>query len=101
MTAPDPQIEAHVLVVDDDSRIRDLLGRFLRKSGYLVTTARDAAQARRLLTGLDFDLIVLDVMMPGEDGFALTRHLRRLQAYINVNAPKIVRNGNTKTILEK
>lgn len=69
--------EAHILVVDDDARIRELLGRFLRKSGYLVTTAGDAAKARRLLTGLDFDLIVLDVMMPGEDGVALTRALRR------------------------
>lgn len=73
MTAPD----LHILVVDDDERIRMLLRRFLQKSGYLVTTARDAAQARRLLAGLDFDLIVLDVMMPGEDGYALTRSLRK------------------------
>ena len=72
MTQPD----THLLVVDDDERIRALLGRFLRKNGYMVTMARDAAQARRLLAGLDFDLIVLDVMMPGEDGLALTRHLR-------------------------
>jgi len=69
--------EAHILVVDDDARIRELLSRFLRRSGYLVTLARDAAQARRLLAGLDFDLMVLDVMMPGEDGLALTRDLRR------------------------
>ena len=68
--------DTHVLIVDDDERIRLLLGRFLRKSGYMVTTARDAAQARRLLAGLEFDLIVLDVMMPGEDGLALTRDLR-------------------------
>lgn len=67
---------AHLLVVDDDARIRDLLRRFLMRNGYLVSTARDAAQARSLLRGLDFDLIVLDVMMPGEDGFALTRALR-------------------------
>ncbi|RJK98986.1 response regulator [Paracoccus aestuarii] len=72
MTAPD----CHLLVVDDDERIRALLGRFLRKNGYMVTMARDAAQARRLLAGLEFDLIVLDVMMPGEDGLALTRALR-------------------------
>jgi two-component system, OmpR family, phosphate regulon response regulator OmpR len=72
MTQPD----AHLLIVDDDERIRALLARFLRKSGFMVTTARDAAQARRLLAGLEFDLIVLDVMMPGEDGMALTRHLR-------------------------
>ena len=68
---------AHILVVDDDERIRSLLRRFLMRNGYLVTTARDAAQARRLLAGLDFDLIVLDVMMPGEDGYALTRSLRQ------------------------
>ena len=69
-------IEAHLLVVDDDERIRDLLKKFLMRNGFLVTAARDAAQARRLLSGLDFDLIVLDVMMPGEDGLSLTRSLR-------------------------
>jgi len=66
----------HLLVVDDDERIRGLLQKFLIRNGFLVTTARDAAQARRLLAGLDFDLIVLDVMMPGEDGVSLTRWLR-------------------------
>jgi two-component system phosphate regulon response regulator OmpR len=71
---PDPQ--AHLLVVDDDERIRGLLQKFLMRSGFLVTIARDAAQARRLMAGLEFDLIVLDVMMPGEDGIALTRELR-------------------------
>ncbi|GGF53686.1 DNA-binding response regulator [Paracoccus acridae] len=70
------QNDAHLLIVDDDERIRALLGRFLRKNGFLVTLARDAAQARRLLAGLEFDLIVMDVMMPGEDGFALTKSLR-------------------------
>ena len=74
MTTPD----AHILIVDDYERIRSLLGRFLRKSGYMVSMARDAAQARRLLAGLEFDLIVLDVMMPGEDGLSLTRDLRKL-----------------------
>lgn len=68
---------AHILVVDDDARLRRLLSRFLRNAGYLVTCARDAAQARRLLDGLDFDLMVLDVMMPGEDGMSFTRDLRR------------------------
>lgn len=66
----------HLLVVDDDDRIRGLLQKFLIRSGYLVSTAPDAARARRLLAGLDFDLLVLDVMMPGEDGFSLTRDLR-------------------------
>ncbi|MDO5621767.1 MAG: response regulator [Paracoccus sp. (in: a-proteobacteria)] len=69
--------DSHILIVDDDEGIRSLLRRFLMRSGYMVTTARDAAQARRLLSGLAFDLIVLDVMMPGEDGFSLTRDLRR------------------------
>ncbi|MFT4012017.1 MAG: response regulator [Paracoccus sp. (in: a-proteobacteria)] len=68
---------AHILVVDDDERIRSLLRRFLMRNDFLVTAARDAAHARRLLSGLDFDLIVLDVMMPGEDGFSLTRDLRK------------------------
>lgn len=69
--------DAHILIVDDDERIRSLLRRFLQKNGYLVTQASDAARARRLLSGLEFDLIVLDVMMPGEDGIALTRDLRK------------------------
>ena len=73
MTADD----AHVLIVDDDERIRGLLQKFLARNGYLSTTARDAAQARRLLSGLQFDLIVLDVMMPGEDGMSLCRDLRK------------------------
>jgi two-component system, OmpR family, phosphate regulon response regulator OmpR len=68
--------QAHILVVDDDERIRTLLKKFLARNGFLVTVARDAAQARALLVGLDFDLIVLDVMMPGEDGLALTASLR-------------------------
>ena len=68
--------DAHLLIVDDDERIRGLLRKFLVRSGFLVTTARDAAHARRILSGLAFDLIVLDVMMPGEDGISLCRDLR-------------------------
>ncbi len=74
MIPAEPQ--AHLLVVDDDERIRGLLQKFLMRHGFLVTIARSAAQARRLLAGLDFDLVVLDVMMPGEDGIELTRELR-------------------------
>jgi two-component system, OmpR family, phosphate regulon response regulator OmpR len=66
----------HILVVDDDARIRELLKKFLTRNDFLVTAARDARHARALLDGLDFDLIVLDVMMPGEDGLALTASLR-------------------------
>jgi two-component system, OmpR family, phosphate regulon response regulator OmpR len=69
--------DAHLLIVDDDERIRGLLQKFLMRNGFLVSTARDAAQARRLLSGLEFDLLVLDVMMPGEDGVTLTRDLRK------------------------
>jgi two-component system phosphate regulon response regulator OmpR len=69
-------MDAHLLIVDDDERIRTLLKKFLMRHGFLVTAARDAAHARRILLGLDFDLIVLDVMMPGEDGLTLTASLR-------------------------
>ncbi|MCA0424830.1 MAG: response regulator, partial [Proteobacteria bacterium] len=67
----------HVLVVDDDSRIRSLLSRFLQSNGYRVTTAAHALEARDHLRGLSFDLLVLDVMMPGESGFDLARSLRQ------------------------
>ena len=70
-------VPAHLLVVDDDERIRDLLKKYLLKQGYLVSVARDAVHARRLLEGLEFDLLVLDVMMPETDGISLTRELRQ------------------------
>ncbi len=66
----------HLLVVDDDNRIRDLLKEYLARAGFRVTTAADAARARRLMDLLDFDLVVLDVMMPGENGVDFTRALR-------------------------
>ncbi len=77
MTGASNDVQPHLLVVDDDERIRSLLQKYLIRSGFLVTVARDAAQARRLLAGLEFDLAILDVMMPGEDGVALTRALRK------------------------
>ena len=67
----------HLLVVDDDTRIRTLLKQFLTENGYRVTIAGSAAEARRKLIGLEFDLIVLDVMMPGETGVELTHALRQ------------------------
>ena len=69
-------VDPHLLIVDDDERIRELLKKFLMRNGFLVTSARDAAHARRILSGLDFDMIVLDVMMPGEDGMSLTAAIR-------------------------
>ncbi|MGB0901864.1 response regulator [Halocynthiibacter sp.] len=68
--------DAHLLIVDDDERIRTLLQKFLIRNGFLVSTARDAAHARKILSGLEFDLIIMDVMMQGEDGITLTRSLR-------------------------
>lgn len=66
----------HVLVIDDDERIRTLIQRYLGQNGFRVTTARDAADARAKMNGLDFDLLVLDVMMPGETGTEFARSLR-------------------------
>jgi len=67
---------AHLLIVDDDDRIRDLIKRYLTREGFRVTTAADAVAARRVLELFDVDLLVLDVMMPGESGFQLTHWLR-------------------------
>lgn len=74
------QADAHLLIVDDDERIRGLLQKFLIRNGFLVSVARDAAHADRILSGLDFDLIILDVMMPGEDGVSFCRRLRAERA---------------------
>jgi len=74
--APVPDDAPHLLVVDDDRRIRDLLSRYLAREGYRVTTAGNAAEARAKLDGLSFDLLVLDVMMPGETGFELAKAIR-------------------------
>jgi two-component system phosphate regulon response regulator OmpR len=73
MTTP----AGHVLAVDDDDRLRDLLKRYLTREGYDVTVVKDAASARRFLATMTFDLIVLDVMMPGEDGLSLLSSLRK------------------------
>lgn len=67
----------HVLVVDDDERIRQLLCRYLSEQGFTVSEAKDAAEARQILSYLRYDMIVLDVMMPGEDGMSLTAHLKQ------------------------
>ncbi len=67
---------AHILVVDDDARLRDLLRQFLSGNGFRVTTAKDAADALGKIEAIAFDLLVLDVMMPGESGIELTKRLR-------------------------
>ncbi len=76
MTDPAP----HILVVDDHRDIRDLIGRYLVKNGLRVTTAESAAAARKAMKAAAIDLVVLDVMMPGEDGLSLCRHLRETGA---------------------
>ena len=75
LPAPDEELlnRPHILVVDDDTRIRELLGRYLGKNGFLVTEAEQAATARQLVQLITFDAIVLDIMMPGEDGLSLTQ----------------------------
>mgnify|MGYP001627385206 CR=1 FL=1 len=66
----------HLLIVDDDDRIRELLKEYLARAGFRVTAANGGGAARKLIESLDFDLAVFDVMMPGEDGFSLTKWLR-------------------------
>ena len=70
----------HILVVDDDTRLRDLLRKYLRDNGFRVTTAATADEAYRKLSGLEFDLLVVDVMMPGQNGLDFTEKLRRESA---------------------
>src|ERR1051326_112636 len=67
------ELEPHLLVVDDDARLRELLRRYLTENGFRVTVAADAAEARANLASFAFDLVVLDVMMPGERGLPLPR----------------------------
>lgn len=66
----------HLLIVDDERSIREPLARYLEREGFRATEAGDAAQARAKLAAYGFDLVILDVMMPGEDGLSLTRHIR-------------------------
>jgi len=72
----DPDLVHHLLVVDDDRRIRELLQKYLIEHGYHVTTASDVQEARKRMTRFDFDLLIVDIMMPGEDGLTLTKQLR-------------------------
>ncbi len=76
--------DATILVVDDDARLRTLLSRYLAEDGFRVTTAADAAEAREKLRSLQPELMVLDVMMPGESGLELTESLRRDHAGVPV-----------------
>ncbi len=72
----DPELAPHVLVVDDDQRIRELVSRYLDKNGFVTMAAEDAGMARELLKRFEFDALVVDVMMPGESGLDFTTSLR-------------------------
>ena len=69
--------DIHILVVDDDERLRSLLRNYLTKEGFRVTQAEDAKDARAKMSGLAFDLMILDVMMPGESGLELAKSIRQ------------------------
>ena len=82
----------HILIVDDDRRIRSLLSRFLSERRFRVSVAANAAEARKILGGLDFDLLVVDVMMPGENGIDLVRSLRETRT-----APVLMLTARSET----
>ena len=90
MTVPDSNC-SHLLVVDDDERLRTLLQRYLIRNGYWCSCAHDSAHALLLLEMLRFDLIVMDVMMPGVDGIGLTSQIRRTQ-----DVPIIILSAKTE-----
>ncbi len=69
--------KSHILIVDDDDRIRDLLKDFLAENNYIVSTAENAIQAKKKLEYLKFDIIILDVMMPGQNGYELTKEIKK------------------------
>ena len=77
--------KAHILIVDDDNRIRDLLKEYLRENNYIVSTSKNAGDAKIKLAHFKFDLIVLDVMMPGQDGYDLTKEIKK-----NIKVPIIL-----------
>ncbi len=87
----------HVLIVDDDRRIRELLGRYLGEQGYMVMAAADAAEARSILADFEFDVLVVDVMMPGQSGVEFTRDLRERS---NTPVLMLTAKGETENRIE-
>ena len=77
--------KTHILIVDDDNRIRDLLKEYLKENNYVVSTSENAENAKVKLSHLKFDLIVLDVMMPGQDGYDFTKEIKK-----KINIPIIL-----------
>ena len=68
----------HILVVDDDDRIRELVKQYLEEKNFLVTTAKDVLDAKKKLEILKFDILILDIMMPGESGLSLTKEIKKI-----------------------
>ncbi len=77
--------KTHILIVDDDNRIRELIKQYLKDSEYIISTAQDALSAKKKISYFKFDLIVLDVMMPGQNGFDLTKEIKK-----KINIPIIL-----------
>ena len=69
--------EIHILVVDDDDRIRTLLKDYLTNNGYIVSSAENADQAKAKLEFFKYDILILDVMMPGQNGYDLTKEIKK------------------------
>ncbi len=86
----------HILVVDDDHRIRDLLVKYLSDNGFRVTGAVDATAARAAMRGMTFDLFILDVMMPGENGFVFAADLPQDQCDADPDAHRPHRTGSAR-----
>jgi len=82
----------HILVVDDDDRIRELVKEYLLENNFLVTTAKDALDAKKKLKIIQFDMLVLDIMMPGESGLSLTKEIKK-----NDKTPIILLTAKTET----
>lgn len=88
--------KTHILLVDDDERLRDLLRKFLVENGFYVSTARDANHARQLMQAFVFDLMILDVMMPEEDGLSLTKFIRNSSMRLK-NTPLLLLTARGET----
>ncbi len=85
----------HILVVDDDDKIRQLVKEYLIKNNFLVTTAKDAFDAKKKLEIVKFDILILDIMMPGESGLSLTKEVKK-----NNPTPIILLTAKAKLMIE-
>ena len=87
------KFEAHILLVDDDDRIRDLVKQYLNEKNYLVTTATDAEDAQKKVKIIKFDLIVLDIMMPGQNGLDFISENKKKMELLKKSGTKLIKMG--------